>query len=184
MPVMTFEWALKQNGIDPKQDVNIDTSVEFAAMSGSFIGGNGDFVNLFEPNALQLEKEGYGYVVASLGELGGIVPYTTYHARKSYIENHQDIIQSFSNAIQKGLDYVHNHYDQEVAKIIQDEFPDTSLNDLEEIVKRYRNIDSWFRTTEIQEKDFNHIQDIIKNAGELEKQAPYNQLVTTKFLKK
>lgn len=184
MPVMTFEWALKQNGIDPKQDVNIDTSVEFAAMSGSFIGGNGDFVNLFEPNALQLEKEGYGYVVASLGELGGIVPYTTYHARKSYIENHQDIIQSFSNAIQKGLDYVHNHSDQEVAKIIQDEFPDTSLNDLEEIVKRYRNIDSWFRTTEIQEKDFNHIQDIIKNAGELEKQAPYNQLVTTKFLKK
>lgn len=184
MPVMTFAWALSENGIDPEKDVNIDTSVEFAAMSGSFIGGNGDFVNLFEPNALQLEKQGYGYVVASLGELGGVVPYTAYHARKSYIENNQDVIQGFSNAIQKGIDYTLTHSDEEVAKVIIDEFPDTSLEDVEEIVKRYRNNDSWFDTTYIQEEDFYHIQDIMENSGELEKQAPYEKLVTTEFAKK
>lgn len=184
MPVMTFAWALSENGIGPEKDVNIDTSVEFAAMSGSFIGGNGDFVNLFEPNALQLEKQGYGYVVASLGELGGVVPYTAYHARKSYIENNQDVIQGFSNAIQKGIDYTLTHSDEEVAKVIIDEFPDTSLEDVEEIVKRYRNNDSWFDTTYIQEEDFYHIQDIMENSGELEKKAPYEKLVTTEFAKK
>ena len=111
MPEMTFEWALRQNGIDPKKDLTIDTSVAFAAMSGAFIGGNGDFVTLFEPNALQIEQQGFGYVVASIGELGGIVPYTSYSARKSYIENHPDIIEKFTNAIQKGLDFVHSHTD-------------------------------------------------------------------------
>ena len=171
-------------GIHPKKDVTIDTSVEFAAMSGSFIGGNGDFVNLFEPNALQLEKQGYGHVVASLGELGGVVPYTAYHARKSYIANNKDIIQGFSNAIQKGIDYVKNHSDEEVAKVILDEFPDTSLEDVTKIVKRYRNIDSWFDTTYIEKENFEHIQEIMKNAGELEKYAPYEKLVTTKFAKK
>ena len=184
MPEMTFEWALKENGINPKTDVNIDTSVEFAAMSGSFIGGNGDFVNLFEPNALQLEKQGYGHVVASLGELGGVVPYTAYHARKSYIENNKDVIQGFSNAIQKGIDYVNNHSDKEVAKVILDEFPDTSLEDVTKIIKRYRNIDSWFDTTYIEKENFEHIQEIMKNAGELEKSAPYEKLVTTEFAKK
>ena len=82
MPEMTFEWALKQNGVDPKKDVSIDTSIAFSAMGGAFMGGTGDFVTLFEPNALQIEKQGYGYVVASIGELGGVVPYTAYNAKK------------------------------------------------------------------------------------------------------
>ena len=63
MPEMTFEWALRQNGIDPNKDLTIDTSVAFAAMEGAFIGGNGDFVTLFEPNATSVEKNGFGYVV-------------------------------------------------------------------------------------------------------------------------
>ena len=181
MPEMTLEWALKQNGVDPKEDVTIDTSVAFAAMSGAFIGGTGDFVTLFEPNALDLEQEGLGYVVASVGELGGVVPYTAYNAKKSYIENNEDVIKGFTRAIQKGLDYVHGHTDEEVAEAILSEFPDTSLNDLIEIVKRYRDIDAWFTTTYIEEENFTHIMEIMESAGELEKRAPFNKLVDNSF---
>ena len=181
IPVMTFEWALKEAGIDPKVDVNVDTSVAFSAMSGSFIGGNGDFVNLFEPQALELEQAGYGYVVASLGELGGVVPYTAYNAKKSYIEENPDIIEKFTRAIQKGLDYVHNHTKEEVARAIEDYFPDTKYEDLVIIVDRYMNNDSWFTTTKIEKDDFDHIQNIIINSGELTEKVPYEKLVDTSF---
>lgn len=184
MPEMTFEWALSENNIDPKKDVNIDTSIDFASMQGAFISGTGDFVTLFEPNAFQLEQEGLGYVVASVGELGGVVPYTAYNAKKSYIENNPEIIQGFTNAIQKGLDYAHNHSNEEIAKKILPYFPDTSLNDLTEIVKRYKDADSWYKTTYIAEEDFNHIQTIVEKAGELTNRVPYNKLVNTSFSKK
>lgn len=183
MPEMTLEWALRENGIDPKKDLNIDTSIEFASMAGAFIGGTGDYVTLFEPQALQLEKEGVGYVVASVGELGGVVPYTTYNAKKSYIEKNPDVIEGYTRAIQRGLDYVHSHSDEEVAKVILDEFPDTSLEDLTKIVKRYRDIDAWFKTTEIKKEDFDHIQEIVSSAGELDKKVPYNKIFTNAYAK-
>ena len=184
MPEMTLEWALYENGIDPKNDVDINTSIEFAAMQGAFIGGTGDFVTLFEPNALQIEKEGLGYVVASIGELGGVVPYTAYNAKKSYIEKNPEVIQGFTNAIQKGLDYVHNNSNEDVAKKLLPYFPDTSLNDLTKIVERYRNADSWYKTTYINEEDFNHIQTIVEKAGELTNRVSYNKLVDTSFSNK
>lgn len=181
---MTFEYTLKENGINPTKDLTIDTSIAFASMGGAFIGGIGDFVTLFEPNALQIESQGLGYVVASIGELGGVVPYTAYNAKKSYIENNPDTIEGFTRAVQKGLDYVFNHSDEEIAEIILDYFPDNSLNDLTKIVKRYRQNDSWFKTTVVTEEDFNHIQKIMKSAGELDTFVPYQDLVDTTFAKK
>lgn len=180
MPEMTFEYSLRENGIDPKKDLNIDTSVAFAAMSGSFIGGNGDFVTLFEPNATQVEQQGYGHVVASVGELGGVVPYTSYSAKKSYLKNNKDIVKNFTKAIQKGLDYVHNHTDLEVAKVILKQFPDTSLNDIESAVKRYREIEAWPKTTEFSKDSFNHLQDIMIDSGELEAKVSYKDLMYEK----
>lgn len=177
MPEMTLEWALKENGIDPKSDVKIDTSIAFAAMSGAFIGGEGDFVSLFEPNALEIEKNGYGYVVTSIGELGGVVPYTAYNARKSYILENPDVIEGFTKAIQKGLDYVHNNDSREIAKLLEDYFPNTSIDDLEKLVQRHKDIDSWFNSTSISEKDFNHIQEIMISAGELKSKVDYKILV-------
>ncbi len=177
MPEMTLEYALKQNGIDPEKDVTVDTSVEFAAMGGAFIGGQGDFVTLFEPNALELEQEGYGYVVASLGELGGVVPYTSYSARISFIEENKELINNFTKAVQKGLDYVHNHTDEEVAKAIINQFPDTSLEDITKVVKRYRDIDAWPETTEFSEDSFNHLQDIMLDYGAIDEKVPYEELI-------
>lgn len=176
---MTLEYTLKQAGIDPKNDLYIDTSIEFASMSGAFIGGTGDFVSLFEPNALQLEQQGFGYVVASLGELGGVVPYTTYNTKKSFIENNPEVIEGFNKAIQKGLDYVHNNDAKNIAEVIIDYFPDTSLSDLETIISRYKSIDSWFETTYINEEDFNHVQDIMESANQLDQRAPFDKLIYT-----
>jgi len=184
MPEMTFEWALRENSLDPVKDVNIDTSIAFAAMGGAFIGGTGDFVTLFEPNALKMEQEGYGYVVASIGELGGVVPYTAYNSKKSYIEDNPKVIEGFTKAIQKGLDYVHNNDAKTVAEVIFKYFPDTSMNDLIKIVDRYQKIDSWFDTTYIEEDNFEHVQTIMKSAKELKDSAPYDKLIDNTYSKK
>lgn len=177
---MTFEWALRQNGIDPVNDLDIDTSVAFAAMSGAFIGGQGDFVTLFEPNALQIENQGLGHVVASIGELGGVVPYTSYSARISYIEDNPEIIEKFTRAIQKGLDFVHDSSNEEVANAIVDFFPDTSLNDLVGVVERYRSTEAWPTTTEFSSESFYHLQEIMQAADELDETVKYEDLIYIK----
>ena len=176
MPEMTLEYSLKQHGIDPRRDVDIDTSVAFAAMSGAFIGGQGDFVTLFEPTATMVEKQGYGYVVASIGELGGVVPYTSFSARSSYLNNNSEIIQKFNYAIQKGMDYVHHHSDHEIAETILNQFPDSSLHDLEDAIKRYRANDTWPETTTFQQESFDHLQDIMIDYGEISEKVDYNKL--------
>ncbi len=179
MPVMTFEYILKQNNIDPKTDLIVDTSIDFAAMSGAFISNQGDYVNLFEPTAMQLEKEGLGYVVASLGELGGNVPYTAYNAKKSFIEENETTIEKFNRAIQKGIDYVYSHTNLEVAEAISSEFPDITINDIAKVVERYRSIEAWAKDTKLTEESFNHLQDIMESSNVLETRVNYNDLVYT-----
>lgn len=177
MPEMTFEWALRESGIDPKKDLTIDTSIEFAAMSGAFISGIGDFVTLFEPTALEVEQQGYGYVVASIGELGGVVPYTSYSARISYIEENKELIKNFTKAVQKGLDFVHQNDSETIAKSILDFFPDTALNDLTDAVDRYKKQDTWPKTTTFTEESFNHLQKIMIASGAIEKTVNYSSLI-------
>lgn len=176
---MTLEWILKQSNIDPKKDVKIDTSIAFAAMGGAFIGGTGDFVSLFEPTALEIEKQGFGYVVASLGELGGIVPYTSYSARQSYINNNKDIIKKFTKAIQKGLDFVEKNDSKLIASSILEFFPDTSLSDLEKVIDRYKKQNTWPKTTTFTEESFEHLQKIMIEANELNELVPYDKLIYT-----
>lgn len=180
MPEMTLEWVLKEKGIDPEKDVNIDTSVTFAAMGSAFIGGTGDYVSLFEPTALEVEKEGYGYVVASLGNLGGNVPYTSYSTQKSYIKENKDVIEKFERVIQKSLDYIHKTKSKQIAKDIQDQFPDTSLKDLEEVIERYKKINVWPKTTDFKKESWNHLQDIMISAKQLDKKVPYKTLIYEK----
>ena len=183
MPEMTLEWTLRENGIDPKSDLTIDTSIAFSAMSGAFIGGTGDFVTLFEPTATELQKQNLGYIVAYLGELGGEVPYTAYNAKKSFIKNNPKIIKSFTKAINKALIYVEKHNAEDIANHIIDYFPSTSLNDLITVVKEYKNGDAWRKNITIQKEEWKHIQDIIIAAGELNSYAPYEDLIYTKYFK-
>ncbi len=179
MPEMTLEYILAQNDIKTS-DLTIDTSIAFASMQGAFIGGTGDFVSLFEPNATNVEQQGYGYIVASLGELGGVIPYTSYSAKKSYIENNQNTINKFTNAIQKGLDFVHENDSETIANIIQPEFPDTKLEDLVIAIEQYKKTDTWPKTTDFTEESFNHMQDIMINAKQLENKVNYQDLIYVK----
>jgi len=183
MPEMTFEWALRQNNIDPNKDLTIDTSIEFAAMEGAFIGGTGDFVTLFEPNATSVEKEGLGYVVAYVGTYGGEVPYTAYYAKQSYIDNNEKVIEGFSRAINKGLNYVKEKDPKEIATTIQKFFPDTDLDDLTTMIKRYKENDAWREDISINEEEWKHIEDIMHAAGVLDKYVSYETLVYDKYFK-
>ena len=181
MPEMVFEWALRKNGIDPNKDVNIDTSVAFAAMEGAFIGGNGDFVTLFEPNATSVEKNGFGHVVAYIGDLGGVVPYTAYNARRSYIMENKDVIEKFTRAVNKGLEYVYNNSSEDVAKIVSEYFPDTSLSDMITIVNRYKEGEAWKKNITINEDEWNHIQEIMKASSELDEFVEYDKLIFDEY---
>lgn len=181
MPEMTFEWALRQNNINPNKDLTIDTSIAFAAMEGAFIGGTGDFVTLFEPNATEVEKQGLGYIVAYIGDLGGEVPYTAYNARKSYIENNEDVIKGFSNAINRALKDIYEKDSEEIASKILSYFPDTSLSDLITIINRYKDGKAWKENITINENEWIHIQEIIESAGELTEKVPYDKLIYSKY---
>lgn len=176
MPELNFLNALKNSNID-KKDVNINTTVDFASLSGSFIGGTGDFVNLFEPNATMLEKMGFGYVVGSVGELSGEVPYTAFNARKSYIENNQDVIKKFVKAINKGLKYVNDNSSEKIANAIINQFPDTSINDLISIIDRYKDADSWLSTTNISKESFVNLEDIMIESNQLKEYVNYEDLI-------
>lgn len=177
MPEMTLEYALKQNGIDPKKDLTIDTSIDFASMAGAFIGGTGDFVALFEPLATKVVNEGYGYKVAQLGTLTDNVPYTAYNAKTSYLENNKDTIKAFERAIQKGLDFVHEKTSDEITTAIMDQFPDASYNDIKSAVESYLENDTWPETTTFTKESFDHMQDIVIEAGFLSKKVSYNDLI-------
>ena len=176
MPSLNFLNGLKNEDTD-KSKIKINTSVDFASLSGTFISGVGDFVNLFEPNATKLEKEGLGYVVGSVGKFSGEMPYTAFYARKSYFNDNTDKIKKFNTAINKGLDYVKKHSDIEIAKSILPQFPDNSLNDVELIVKRYRETDSWLDNTTITEKSYKNLENIMINNNLLDDFVSFNDLV-------
>ena len=184
MPEMTFEYVLRQQGIDPQKDVNIDTSVQFDSMAAAFKGGQGDYVTLFEPVATQLEKDGSGYVLASIGEASGDVAYTCYNTSKNFIEKNPDIIQRFTNAIYKGQRWVEQASYEEIAKAIHKFFPEMEFEDLVKVVQRYKDQDSWAKTPVLSKESFELMQDIIENAGIINKRAPYEDLVNTEFVQK
>ena len=180
MPEMTLEYALKENGINPKEDLTIDTSIAFSSMASSFIGGTGDYVSLFEPLATKVVNEGYGYIVASLGNIGGIVPYTAFNARISFIEENEELINNFSLAVKKGLDFVHENDSKTIADSVLKFFPDTSLNDLISAIDRYKENDTWPLEITFTKESFDHLQDIVKEAGFLDEKVSYEDLIYTK----
>ncbi len=176
MPELNFENALKNAGVS-KKDVEINTSVDFASLTSAFISGEGDYVNLFEPNATKLVGMGFGHVVASIGEKSGEMPYTAFNARKSYIENNKDIVTKFTNAIAKGLEFCKDKSEKEIAETIIGQFPDTSIKDMETIVKRYKDADSWLDNPHIDEKLFENLEDIMIDSKQIEKYVPFDDLV-------
>ena len=184
VPYMTFEYVLKQNGINPETDVNLDDSIKFDLMAGAFTGGEAEFVTLFEPTASMTEDAGKGYVVASVGEAAGEVPYTAYCAKKSYIEENSEIIEGFTRAIYRGEQFVEQHSANEIAEIIQYFFPDTTVDSLTKSVQTYKDIDAWKENPILKEEAFDKLQLIMTEAGELDKKAPYEMIINNSFAEK
>lgn len=184
MPQMVFEYILKEHHLDPQKDMTINQSIDFGSTAAAFSEGNGDFTVEFEPHATALEKEGRGYVVASLGEESGYVPYTAFSAKQSYIKQHPDIIQGFTNALQKGMDYVQTHTPEEIASLIAPQFKETDLDTITTIVARYYEQNTWKADLIFQQESFELLQDILEESGELSERAPYADLVDTSFAEK
>ena len=184
MPEMVFEYILKQQGIDPEKDLEINQSIDFGSTAAAFSGGLGDFSVEFEPSATALEKEGAGYVVASLGVDSGYVPYTSYCAKSSYMKENPEVMQKFTNALQKGMDYVQNHTPEEIAEVIAPQFSETDLETITAIVKRYYEQDTWKENLIFEQESFELLQDVLEDAGELNKRVKYESLVTTEYAKK
>lgn len=183
MPQMVLEYVLKKNGIIPYKDVNILTNIDFAAAPGAFAGGTGDYVALFEPSGTLLENENIGKVVASLGVDSGNVPYTVYMATKSYIEKNPELIQKFTNSIYKGQQWVATHSAEEIADVIAPHFKEMDRDSLIKIVSRYKSQDTWATSPVFEKSALDLLQDIIEEAGELDKRVPYEDIVNTEFAK-
>ena len=184
VPFMTFEYIIRQHGLDPDTDLNFDDGIQFSMLAGAFTGGTGDYVALFEPTASALEKEGVGYIVASIGEAGGDIPYTAYYAKKSYIADNPDVIQKFTDAVYRAQLWIREHTPREVAEAIAPSFPDTDTDILTTVVERYLSIDAWCKTPVMNEESFMRLQKIISASGELEKTVPFEAVVDNSFAKK
>jgi NitT/TauT family transport system substrate-binding protein len=181
VPYMTLEYVIKKNGMNPKTDMKLDDSIKFDLMAGAFTGGDADYVTLFEPTASMTQNAGKGYIVASVGEAAGNIPYTAYFAKKSYIEDNQEIIQKFVKAIYEGQKWVETHTDREIAEAIKGFFPDTDIKLLETVVGRYKSIDVWKSTPVLEKEDFELLQTVMTEAGELKQKAPYDKVVNNHY---
>ena len=181
VPYMTLEYVLKKNGIDPQTDLTLDDSIKFDLMAGAFASGDAEYVTLFEPTASLTEKEGKGYIVASVGKEAGEIPYTAYFAKKSYIENNEDTIQKFTDAIYKGQQWVKEHTSVEIAEVIQSFFPDTDIEQLSNAIQSYKDIDAWNDTPILKEEVYNRLEEVMTMAGELQEKAPYEKVINNKY---
>ena len=185
MPEMVFEYILRKNGIDPQKDLTIDQSIDFGSTAAAFTGDDSaEFTVEFEPSATALEQEGAGYVVASLGVDSGYVPYTSYSAKTSYMEEHPEVIQKFTNGLQKGMEYVQTHTPAEIAAVIAPQFPETDLETITTIVTRYYEQDTWKENLVFAKESFELLQDILEESGELKERVDYDKLVTTAYAQK
>ena len=182
MPLLMFKWALKEANISEKE-VTIDTSVEFAGLTGAFIAKEGDFVNLFEPNASKIENEKYGCVLSSLGNLTGVVPYTTFYAREEFINENKDLLKKFNKALNKGLTFVKENEPDAIAKSIIKQFPDTKIDELSSLVKRYKDADSWYESTYVNKDDYYRLIDIMIYGKSISKKVTVEMLLTNEFNK-
>ena len=181
VPYMTLEYVLKKNGINPETDLILDDSIKFDLMAGAFASGTADYVTLFEPTASLTEEQEKGYIVASVGEEAGDIPYTAYFAKKSYIQNNENIIRDFTEAIYKGQKWVEENSAQDVAKAIQSFFPDTDVSQLATAVQSHKDIDAWNENPILTQESFERLQEVMTMAGELENKVPYDEIVNNKY---
>lgn len=183
MPQMVGEFVLKKHHIDPKNDLNLIQNVDFANIASAFASGTGEYVQLFEPQASIFEKEGRGHIVASFGTESGKVPYTTFMSKKSYINKNEETIKKFTAAIYKAQQWIEKNSPEKIAKSIAPQFKDTELDIIETVVDRYKQQGSFATDPVLDKEEWENLQTIMKEAGELPKHIEHKTLVNTKYSK-
>ncbi|WP_044747107.1 ABC transporter substrate-binding protein [Bacillus alveayuensis] len=181
MPQMVGEYVLKKHGIDPQKDLNLIQNIDYANISNAFASGTGEFVQLFEPTASIFEKEGKGHIVASFGKESGKVPYTTFMAKESYLTNNEETVEKFTRAIYKAQKWVEEHTSKEIAEVVKPQFEDTPMEILETVIERYKSQGSYATDPILDEQEWNNLQNIMDEAGELPVRVNHETLVNTKF---
>lgn len=181
VPYMTLEYVLKKNGLDPQKDLTLDDSIKFDLMAGAFASGNADYVTLFEPTASLTQNQNKGYIVASVGEAAGEIPYTAYFTKKSYIEKNETTIKKFTEAVYKGQKWVKEHSSDEIAESIKEFFPDTDTDLLSKVIQNYKDIDAWNDTPVLKQEAFERLEEVMIEAGELKENVPYEKVVNNKY---
>ncbi|RQW75097.1 ABC transporter substrate-binding protein [Lysinibacillus composti] len=184
MPQMAGEFVLKKHDINPQADLELIQNIDFANVSTAFASGTGDFVQLFEPTASVFEQEGVGHIVASFGEESGHLPYTVFMTKDSFINENSEVVEKFTRAIKKAQDWVYASSSEEVAEVIQPFFEDTEVELIATVVERYKSQESYAKDPILDEEEWNNLQDIMEEAGELPKRMDYNELVDTSFAEK
>ncbi|MGA8943167.1 MAG: ABC transporter substrate-binding protein [Thermoactinomyces sp.] len=184
MPEMVSEYVQRKNNLIPHKDVRIIQNVDYQNLGNAFLSGTGDFAQLFEPIASKIEEEGKGYIVASFGKDSGYLPYTCYQAKKSWLRQNPEIAEKFVRAVYKGQRWVQNHSPEEIASAISGYFPETSKPTLERVIKRYKEQSSYAPDPVIDRDEYRHLLDIMRQAGELPKNVPFEQLIDTEVSRK
>ena len=182
MPALSFFKALENEGID-KSKVKINTSIEFAELSGAFIGGEGDFVNLFEPTASKLESNKQGYVVKSVGLSSNAFPYTAFYAKKSFINNNNKVLTAFTKALNEGILYVKNNNGKTVANVIKKQFSDATIDELSAQIERYKKADAWLDSPYLSEDFYNTLIELLEDNDLLKKPVYYEKMVNNLYAK-
>lgn len=181
MPQMVGEFVLKNNNIDPHSDLDLAQNIDFANIPGAFVSGDYEYVQLFEPTASIMEKEGQGHVVASFGEESGKVPYTVFMAKQSFLTEQEDVAISFTKAVYKAQQWVQDNSSEEIAKVLQPYFDDTDLDMLAASLDRYKNQDSFATDPILDQEEWDNLKNIMDEAGELPADVPYEDLVNTEI---
>lgn len=181
---MVGEFVLKKHGIDPHKDLNLIQNIDFANIANAFASGTGEFVQLFEPTASIFEKEGKGHIVASFGKESGHVPYTTFMSKESYMNKNKETIEKFTRAIYKAQKWVESHSAEEIAKAVESFFPDTDLAIMTTVVDRYKSQGSFATDPVLDQAEWENLQNIMNEAGELPKEVDHQTLVNTKIAEK
>ena len=184
MPQMAGEFVLKKHGIDPHNDLELIQNIDFANISTAFASGTGDYVQLFEPTASVFEAEGVGHIVASFGTESGHLPYTAFMTKASMIDSDPEMVEKFTRAIKKAQDWVYANSAEDVAKAIQPFFEDTDVELIATVVDRYKQQESFAKDPILDEEEWNNLQDVMEEAGELPKRMDYEELVDTTFAEK
>ena len=184
VPAMTLQYILNQKGYFDKQNITMNYDVQFDLLAPTFINGTGDYVSLFEPVASQLVKQGKGYIVSSIGQASGEIPYTAFMAKKSYIEKNSGKLEKFLKCIKKATDFIMTHDEVTVAKALAPSFAGTEESLIAAAIKNYKQADTWVSHPAMKQESFNRLQEIMKNADELDQTASYNDIVNNTLANK